>query len=353
MSSDKDKMLSGQWYNPNADDLLNERTITRTRLQKHNLTIASDFAGRDAQIRQILGQAGENVHIEQPFWCDYGYNIEIGDNFYSNFGLTILDGAKVKIGNNVKIGPNCNIYTATHPKDIERRNQGLEQCLPVTIGDNVWIGGNVTILPGVSIGQNSIIGAGSVVVSNIPSNTTCVGVPAKSISSSYEDIWAIVYNVSRYLLDNPDKKLGTSLIQHRYSVGYGKATHVIDTMVENKIAKLDPKTRTYSLLIKNVDQIKVPDGVEIDPEIINAKERPESNDLAADAALAAIKNSQEEITTNWLQRRFKVNFDQAAAVIEDMDKRGMLAEHKDNKGPRRLKVKTEEELAELLKKTTK
>ena len=352
--TEKEKMLSGELYNANKDsELVAERVKAKDLCFDFNNLRPSQKAEKEDLLKKLLGSVGENIEIISPFWCDYGYNIEIGDNFYSNFGLTILDGAKVKIGNNVKIGPNCNIYTATHPKDIERRNQGLEQCLPVTIGDNVWIGGNVTILPGVSIGQNSIIGAGSVVVSNIPSNTTCVGVPAKSISSSYEDIWAIVYNVSRYLLDNPDKKLGTSLIQHRYSVGYGKATHVIDTMVENKIAKLDPKTRTYSLLIKNVDQIKVPAGVEIDPELINAKERPESNDLAADAALAAIKNNQEEITTNWLQRRFKVNFDQAAAVIEDMDKRGMLAEHKDNKGPRRLKVKTEEELAELLKKTTK
>jgi hypothetical protein len=97
MSTDKELMLSGQWYNPNADDLLNERTITRTRLQKHNLTIASDFAGRDTQIRQILGKAGANVRLEQPFWCEYGYNIEVGDNFYSDFGLTILDSANVKM----------------------------------------------------------------------------------------------------------------------------------------------------------------------------------------------------------------------------------------------------------------
>ena len=349
MSIEKDKMLSGQWFDPSAEDLIIERTLTRTRLQKHNLTIASDFSGRDGQIRQILGQAGENLHIVQPFWCDYGYNIEIGDNFYANFGLTILDAAKVTIGNNVKIGPNCNIYTTTHPKDIERRNQGLEQGLPITIGDNVWIGGNVTILPGVSIGQNAIIGAGSVVVSNVPSNTTCVGVPARSISSSYEDIWAIVYHVSKYLLENPDRKLGTAMLQRRYSIGYGKASHVIDTMVENKIAKQDPKTHTYSLAIKSIEQIKIPEGVDLDPEKINANERPDSEDFAADAAREALKTNQTEITTNWLQRHFKIGFGRAASIIEDMQERGMLAEQKDSKGPRKMKLKSEEELDELLK----
>ena len=351
MSSDKDKMLSGQWYNPNADDLLNERTITRTRLQKHNLTIASDFVGRDAQIRQICGQVGENVRIEQPFWCDYGYNIEIGANFVSSFGLTILDGAKVTIGKNVKIGPNCNIYTTTLPKDVERRNQGLQQSLPITIGDNVWIGGNVTIMPGVSIGQNAIIGAGSVVLDNVPSNTTWAGVPAESLSNSYEDIWAIIFNISRYLLENPNRKLGTAILQRKYSIGFSKASLVIDTMCEHKIARLDEKTKTYQLLVKNLSQIKVPDGVNLDPDLIKDEE---PNSLAYDAAREMIKSNMSHVTTGYLQRHFKIGFGRAASVIEEMISYGLVGEspEKNNKG-HALLIKTEKELDEIIEKLKK
>ena len=351
MSSDKDKMLSGQWYNPNADDLLNERTITRTRLQKHNLTIASDFVGRDAQIRQICGQVGENVRIDQPFWCDYGYNIEIGANFVSSFGLTILDGAKVTIGKNVKIGPNCNIYTTTLPKDVERRNQGLQQSLPITIGDNVWIGGNVTIMPGVSIGQNAIIGAGSVVLDNVPSNTTWAGVPAESLSNSYEDIWAIIFNISRYLLENPNRKLGTAILQRKYSIGFSKASLVIDTMCEHKIARLDEKTKTYQLLVKNLSQIKVPDGVNLDPDLIKDEE---PNSLAYDAAREMIKSNMSHVTTGYLQRHFKIGFGRAASVIEEMISYGLVGEspEKNNKG-HALLIKTEKELDEIIEKLKK
>ena len=129
--------------------------------------------------RKIVGKIGKNFLIEQPFMCDYGYNIEIGDNFYSNHNLIILDAGKVKIGDNVFIAPNCGIYTAYHPIDIVQRNKGLEYASNVKIGNNVWIGGNVTILPGVTIGDNCTIGAGSVVTKDIPSNSIAYGNPCK------------------------------------------------------------------------------------------------------------------------------------------------------------------------------
>lgn len=125
----------------------------------------------------------ENYWIEQPFWCDYGYNIEIGENFYSNHNLTILDGNKVKFGDNVFIGPNCSFYTAGHPLDTQRRNQGLEYAKPIIIGNNVWLGGNVCVLPGVTIGDNVVIGAGSVVTKDIPSNVVAAGNPCKIIKN--------------------------------------------------------------------------------------------------------------------------------------------------------------------------
>ncbi len=129
----------------------------------------------------MLGKVGKNVFVEPPFRCDYGTNIEIGDNFFSNYNLIILDCNKVKIGNNAFIGPNVGIYTVSHPIDKDIRNSGLEFAKPITIGNDVWIGGNVVILPGVSIGNNVVVGAGSVVTKNIPDGCVCCGNPCKVI----------------------------------------------------------------------------------------------------------------------------------------------------------------------------
>ena len=115
-------------------------------------------------IKALFGKTGDNFTIEPVFYCDYGYNIEIGENFYSNHNLVILDGAKVTFGDNVFIAPGCGFYTAGHPLDAERRNKGLEFAKPINVGNNVWIGGNVVVLPGVTIGDNCVIGAGSIVV---------------------------------------------------------------------------------------------------------------------------------------------------------------------------------------------
>ena len=352
MSTDKELMLSGQWYNPNADDLLNERTITRTRLQKHNLTIASDFAGRDAQIRQIIGKAGANIRVEQPFWCDYGYNIEIGDNFYSDFGLTILDSANVKIGNNVKIGPNCNIYTSAYPKEVDRRNQGIQQALPISIGDNAWIGGNVTILPGVSIGKNAIVGAGSVIVDNGPSNTTYAGIPARQISTSYDDIWAIIFNISRWALENPTKHIGTSLLQRKYRIGYGKAALVIDTMIDNKIAKRDDKNHTIDIAIKSLSEIKVPEGVELDPDIINSSEDDKTEDIVIEAVRVALRKNTKYLTTAFLQRNLHIGYGRAASIIDYLVDMDLVSDHQNGKGYE-ITVKSEKELDDFLKKNSK
>ena len=138
---------------------------------------------RKQLIKEIVNSIGENFVIEQPFHCDYGYFITIGENFYANYNLTILDTAKVKIGDNVFIGPNVNIYAATHPIYKERRNQNLEKGIPVTIGNSVWIGGNVTILPGVTIGDNTVVGAGSVVTKPLPANVVAAGNPCKVIKT--------------------------------------------------------------------------------------------------------------------------------------------------------------------------
>ena len=124
---------------------------------------------------------GDNFCIEQPFHCDYGYNITLGEDFYSNYNLVILDDAPITIGSHVFIAPDCGIYAAGHPIDAAQRNEGLEYAKPVTIGDNVWIGGGVRILPGVSIGSNTVIGAGSVVTKDIPDGVLAAGNPCRVI----------------------------------------------------------------------------------------------------------------------------------------------------------------------------
>lgn len=130
-------------------------------------------------LTDILGAMGDNVIFTPPFWCDYGYNISVGDYFYSNHNLIITDGAKVTFGDNVFIAPNCCFTTAEHAIDPEQRKAGMEIAKPICVGNNVWIGAGSTILAGVTIGDNSVIGAGSVVTKSIPANVIAVGVPCK------------------------------------------------------------------------------------------------------------------------------------------------------------------------------
>lgn len=178
--NEKEKMLSGQLYDANFDEaLIKDRIKCKTLCHQYNSLSPDKTIERQNLIRQILGKTGENFLIEQNFWCDYGYNIEIGENFYINHNCVILDCAKVTFGDNVFIAPNCGFYTAGHPLDYETRNKGLEFAKPIKVGNNVWIGGNVIVLPGVEIGDNSVIGAGSVVTKSIPSNVVAVGNPCK------------------------------------------------------------------------------------------------------------------------------------------------------------------------------
>ncbi len=134
---------------------------------------------QEALIRRLFGRTGQRFCVTAPFWCDYGSNIEIGENFYTNHNCVILDGAKVVFGDNVFIAPNCVFSTAGHPLDAGQRNRGLEYAYPITVGDNVWIGASVTVLPGVRIGSNTVIGAGSVVNRDIPDGVVAVGSPCR------------------------------------------------------------------------------------------------------------------------------------------------------------------------------
>lgn len=180
--TEKEKCRLGQLYDANYDpEILADRERAKEQLYDYNRLRPSEQAERTELLKKLLGKTGENLIVEPPFACDYGYNIEVGENFYANVNLVILDGAKVRIGDNAFIAPNVGIYTAGHPLDADRRNKGLEYAYPVTIGNNVWIGAGVSILPGVTIGDNAVIGAGSVVTKDIPANTLAVGNPCKVI----------------------------------------------------------------------------------------------------------------------------------------------------------------------------
>ena len=180
--TEKEKMLAGEVYCAIDPQLLKELAEAREVIHDYNLLRPSENKKKLKLLKGLLGHIGDDkVIINQPFRCDYGKQISIGKRFFANFNVTILDEAPVTIGDDCFVGPNVSIYTACHSTDPVERNTRQEWAKPVTIGNNVWIGGSVTILPGVSIGDNVSIGAGSVVVNDIPSNTIAVGNPCKVI----------------------------------------------------------------------------------------------------------------------------------------------------------------------------
>lgn len=174
-------MLSGRRYNAAHPDLITLLEATREAIYDFNTLRPGMKAEREAILRRLLGACGANIHVNSPFRCDYGVNIRVGENFFANFNLTILDEAPVTIGDNAFIGPNVGIYTACHPLEAEERNRQIEWAEPVTIGNNVWIGGGATILPGVTLGDNVVVGAGAVVTKSFPSDCLIAGNPARII----------------------------------------------------------------------------------------------------------------------------------------------------------------------------
>ncbi len=175
----KELMIAGLPYRASQDGLLEESNRSRELQQAINTLPATRREELPALYKQLLGSTGEQIFIEPPFHCDYGSNIHVGEHFYANFNLTILDPGVVTIGKNAQIAPNVSIFTAGHPVHPDSRNSGYEYGIAITIGDNVWIGGNSVILPGITIGNNVVIGAGSVVTHDLPDNVIAAGNPCR------------------------------------------------------------------------------------------------------------------------------------------------------------------------------
>lgn len=179
---------TGNLYNANFDEnLILARNICKDICFEYNNTKPSELNLKKNLLRKLFGKTSGDFNIQAPFWCDYGYNIELGKNFYANHNLVILDGAKVKFGDNVFVGPSCGFNTAGHPIDSVRRNKGLEYAWPITVGDNVWIGAGVQVMPGITIGNNVVIGSGSIVTKDIPDNVIAVGNPCKILRPITDD----------------------------------------------------------------------------------------------------------------------------------------------------------------------
>lgn len=182
----KDRMLAGLPYQAWKDGLAEERMACKKRVYAYNMLPPWETEKADALIKELFGKTGGTIHVEAPIHCDYGKNIEVGDNFFANYNLTVLDVGRVVIGDNAQIAPNVSIYTAGHPLHPDSRNSGYEYGIPVTIGNNVWIGGSAVILPGVTIGDNVVIGAGSVVTKDLPDNVLAAGNPCRVLRAITE-----------------------------------------------------------------------------------------------------------------------------------------------------------------------
>ncbi|HSK80606.1 MAG TPA: sugar O-acetyltransferase [Thermoanaerobaculia bacterium] len=180
-TTEKEKMLAGELYRATDPELAAEHLRAQDLLYRFNAMRAEDADGRLVLLKELFGRLGEGSVLKPSFRCDYGYNIQIGRNVFVNYDCVFLDCNRITIGDDVQIGPSVQIYTAGHPTDSETRRSGLEFALPVTVGDNAWIGGGAILCPGVTVGANTVVGAGSVVVRDLPPGVVAVGNPCRVV----------------------------------------------------------------------------------------------------------------------------------------------------------------------------
>jgi maltose O-acetyltransferase len=182
--SERDKMLSGESYDASDPELVAGRIRARRLTQQLGALDPAEDAERDALLRALLGELGEGAWVEAPFHCDYGTQIRLGTRVFINMGCIFLDAAPITLGDDVQIGPGVQLLTSDHPRDAEGRSGGLESALPISIGDRAWLGGGVIVLPGVEIGRDAVIGAGSVVTRSVPEGVVAAGSPCRLISQT-------------------------------------------------------------------------------------------------------------------------------------------------------------------------
>jgi len=179
--SQRERMLAGDLYLPEDPELRQLERRSMRLVEQYNRTSVDEARARERLLSELLGSLGEGVEIRPPFRCDYGSNIRIGARTFANFNLVALDVASITIGEDVQIGPNVQLLTPTHPTEPELRRAKLEAAKPIVIGDNVWLGGGVTVLPGVTVGENTVVGAGAVVIHDLPPDVVAVGNPARIV----------------------------------------------------------------------------------------------------------------------------------------------------------------------------
>ena len=180
--SEKDKMLAGELYRPGDSEIQADQAATKKWLVRYNASLALSAAERRVLLAERFAEVGAGAVVRPPFHCDYGFNIRLGANAFLNYNCVILDVAEVSIGEGAQIGPAVQIYAADHPRDPAERRAGLEFGRPVRIGKFAWIGGGAIILPGISIGDDAVVGAGSVVTRDVPAGATVLGNPARIVS---------------------------------------------------------------------------------------------------------------------------------------------------------------------------
>ncbi|GGA78626.1 sugar O-acetyltransferase [Ornithinibacillus halotolerans] len=181
MKTEKEKMIAGEMYDPADPELIKDRLEARRKVRIYNQTLENETEKRTELLKDLLGSTGENIFMEPNIRFDYGYNTYVGENFYANFDCIILDVSEVRFGDNCMLGPGVQLYTATHPLNPIERNSGTEYAKPITIGHNVWIGGNAIINPGITVGDNVVIASGAVLTKDVPDNVVVGGNPARVI----------------------------------------------------------------------------------------------------------------------------------------------------------------------------
>ncbi|EEW7626506.1 maltose O-acetyltransferase [Escherichia coli] len=221
MSTEKEKMIAGELYRSADETLSRDRLRARQLIHRYNHSLAEEHTLRQQILADLFGQVTE-AYIEPTFRCDYGYNIFLGNNFFANFDCVMLDVCPIRIGDNCMLAPGVHIYTATHPIDPVARNSGAELGKPVTIGNNVWIGGRAVINPGVTIGDNVVVASGAVVTKDVPDNVVVGGNPARIIKKIVIDFSQLLCKIVVNLLLSlyySHVKIGCSLESCRYHEG--------------------------------------------------------------------------------------------------------------------------------------